>query len=176
MSLKELTAEKHRLAESTLFMRSVFAGTLSKEMWVDYTFQKIFWYHIIEKKAKDLGLLEGIEDICRHILIVSDYIKMHDDGHPTPREIKSSVQEYINYIGFLEDPKAVLAHLYTWHMGDMFGGQMIKQLIDAPHTHLDFNNVQDLMSRFRAMLTDDLADEANVAFDWAIRILNEYEC
>jgi hypothetical protein len=175
MSLKELTAEKHHQAESTPFMKSVFAGTISKEMWTDYTYQKMHWYHVIEKKAKDFGLLEGIEDICRNSLILDDYFKMHD-GPPTPREIKSVAQEYVNYISSLEDPKAVLAHLYTWHMGDMFGGQMIKQLIDAPHTHLDFNNVQDLMSRFKAMLTDDLADEANVAFDWAIRILNEYEC
>jgi len=28
----------------------------------------------------------------------------------------------------------------------------------------------------RPMLTDDLADEANIAFDWAIKILQEYDC
>jgi len=177
MSLKELTAEKHRQAESTPFMKSVFAGTMSKEMWTDYTYQKMHWYRGIEIQAQALGLLEGIEDIRRAELIQHDFCEMNG-GPPLPnsREPKSVTQEYVGYINSLEDPKAVLAHLYTWHMGDMFGGQMIKQLIDAPHTHLDFNNVQDLMSRFKAMLTDDLADEANVAFDWAIRILNEYEC
>jgi heme oxygenase len=174
MSLKELTAEKHQLAESTPFMKSVFAGTMSKEMWTDYTYQKRHWYHFIEKKAKDLGLLEGIEDICRAELILKDYSKMA--GVFAHREIKPITIEYVEYINSLTDSRAVLAHLYIWHMGDMFGGQMIKKLVDAPHTHLDFNNVQDLMVRFRAMLTDDLADEANVAFDWAIRILNEYEC
>jgi heme oxygenase len=61
-------------------------------------------------------------------------------------------------------------------MGDMFGGQMIKKLIDAPHTHLEFANVMELVAVMRPMLTDDLADEANVAFDWAIKILNEYDC
>jgi len=177
MSLKELTAEKHRLAESTSFMKSVFAGTMSKEMWTDYTYQKMHWYRIIEIQAQGFGLLQGIEDICRAELIQHDFCEMNG-GPPLPgsREIKSFTQEYVNYINSLADANAVLAHLYTWHMGDMFGGQMIKKLVDAPHTHLDFNNVQDLMSRFRAMLTDDLADEANIAFDWAIKILNEYEC
>ena len=53
---------------------------------------------------------------------------------------------------------------------------MIKKLIDAPHRHLDFDNAQELMMTMRSMLSDDMADEANVAFDWAIRILSEYDC
>jgi heme oxygenase len=61
-------------------------------------------------------------------------------------------------------------------MGDMFGGQMIKKLIDAPHRHLEFDNARELMTNMRGMLSDDMADEANVAFDWAIRILSEYDC
>jgi heme oxygenase len=60
-------------------------------------------------------------------------------------------------------------------MGDMFGGQMIKKLVDAPHSHLEFDNLPQLMATMREMLDDSLADEANVAFDWAIRILNEYK-
>jgi hypothetical protein len=52
---------------------------------------------------------------------------------------------------------------------------MIKKIINAPSTHLDFNNPRELMTNMRAMLTDDLADEANIAFDWAIKILGEYD-
>jgi heme oxygenase len=60
-------------------------------------------------------------------------------------------------------------------MGDMFGGQMIKKIIDAPSSHLDFENAAELKTTIRSKLTDDMADEANVAFDWAIKILNHYE-
>jgi len=90
----------------------------------------------------------------------------------TPREIS---KDYAIYLRGLTDPKQILAHLYTWHMGDLFGGQMIKKIVEAPHRHLDFDNARELMTNLRAMLTDDLADEANVAFDWAIKILGEYD-
>jgi heme oxygenase len=60
-------------------------------------------------------------------------------------------------------------------MGDMFGGQMIKKIVDAPSSHLDFENADELKTIIRSKLTDDMADEANVAFDWAIKILNHYE-
>jgi heme oxygenase len=60
-------------------------------------------------------------------------------------------------------------------MGDLFGGQMIKKIIQAPSTHLDFENSQDLMVNMRNLLTDDMADEANRAFTWAIHILETYD-
>ena len=88
---------------------------------------------------------------------------------------KETTKDYVIYLKSLTDPKKILAHLYTWHMGDMFGGQMIKKIIDAPHTHLEFENTLELITVMRPMLTDDLADEANVAFDWAIKILQEYD-
>jgi len=52
---------------------------------------------------------------------------------------------------------------------------MIKKLVDAPHTHLEFFNANELITTMRPMLTDDLAEEANTAFDWAIKILSEYD-
>jgi heme oxygenase len=84
-------------------------------------------------------------------------------------------KDYTSYVRGLQDPKKVLAHLYTWHMGDMFGGQMIKKMIDAPHSHLEFENTKELIASMRPMLTDDLADEANIAFEWAIKILESYD-
>jgi len=115
--------------------------------------------------------LSGIE---RADLILSDYDEMID-GESFSHSYKTSTQEYVNYINSLDDPKKILAHLYTWHMGDMFGGQMIKKIIVAPHRHLEFENRAEIMFNLRPMLTDDLADEANVAFTWAIKILHEYD-
>ena len=44
MSLKDLTREKHELAETTPFMKAVFDDTMPMDVWIDYTFQKLFWY------------------------------------------------------------------------------------------------------------------------------------
>jgi heme oxygenase len=175
MSLKELTQERHALAENTAFMRSVFAGTLPLTTWADYTYQKFQWYQAIEHQAGKMGLLDQLPGIARAHLIRDDFNHMTSGNHDK-YSYKMVTGEYVQYINSLDDAKRVLAHLYTWHMGDMFGGQMIKKLIDAPHRHLEFDNARELMMTMRGMLTDDLSDEANVAFDWAIRILSEYDC
>jgi heme oxygenase len=88
---------------------------------------------------------------------------------------KQETKDYASYIRSLDDPKRIMAHLYTWHMGDLFGGQMIKKIVDAPHTHLDFEDPKTLMTNMRSMLSDDMGDEANTAFDWAIRIMESYD-
>ena len=174
MSLKELTKTKHQLAEHTPFMTAVFDLKLPMELWVDYTYQKYIWYREIELAAASYGLLDNLPGIGRAQLIMDDYRKMIGNV-PVYHTYKEIAKDYAMYIRTLDDPKKILAHLYTWHMGDLFGGQMIKKIINAPSTHLDFNNPGELMSNMRAMLTDDLADEANIAFDWAIKILGEYD-
>ena len=171
MSLKELTADKHREAETTQFMKAVFAKTLPRDHWVDFTYQKTLFYSTIENAATQQGLMNDLEPMRRSALLAQDYEKM--DG--SAREFKSAVLEYHNYIQTLTDPTRIMAHLYTWHMGDLFGGQMIKKLVDGPHSSLDFLDAPVLIAVMRSKLSDDMAEEANIAFDWAIQILNEYD-
>lgn len=170
MSLKEQTAEKHRLAEQTPFMKAVFKQTLPREVWKEWTYWKSLFYYAIETKCKDAGLLTGIEDIQRTESLTLDYREMGVD--PNRNSINHVLAEYIHYIGSL-DPNKALAHLYTWHMGDMFGGQMIKKIVEGPHNSLEFKDPQTIIASLRSKLTDDLGQEANVAFDWAIKLMNE---
>jgi len=175
MSLKELTQEKHKAAEGTKFMQAVFDKTLPMSVWIDYTYQKYAWYKAIEIRAGSMKLLDALPGIERADLIMTDYKEMvnnYEDRH----FLKPITIEYCDYIKDLVEPKDVLAHLYTWHMGDMFGGQMIKKIIEAPHRHLEFENAKDLMFVLRGMLDDSMGDEANRAFDWAIKILETYDC
>lgn len=171
MSLKELTADKHREAETTQFMKAVFAKTLPRDHWVDFTYQKTLFYSTIEAAATQLGLMSDIEPIRRSALLAQDYEEMAGGA----REFKPAVLKYHNYIQTLTDPTRIMAHLYTWHMGDLFGGQMIKKLVDGPHSSLDFLDPPVLIAAMRSKLSDDMAEEANIAFDWAIQILNEYD-
>jgi heme oxygenase len=60
-------------------------------------------------------------------------------------------------------------------MGDLFGGQMIRKVLPFPHRNLDFNDVTDLKEKVRAKLDDSLGEEANIAFDWAIKIMRDYD-
>ena len=174
MSLKELTANKHQQAEDTRFMKAVFAKTLPFDLWVDFTYQKQLWYKEIEFAARKAGLLNALPGFERAGLIMDDYQAMNKPlgSFNTYKEV---TKEYAMYIRSLDDPKRIMAHLYTWHMGDLHGGQMIKKIVEAPHTHLEFENRADLIKNMRTMLSDDMGDEANIAFDWAIKIMESYD-
>lgn len=174
MSLKELTADKHQQAEDTLFMKAVFAKTLPFDLWVDFTYQKQLWYKEIEHAARQAGLLNALPGFERAGLIMDDYEAI-DKPVGSYNTYKQETKDYASYIRTLDDPTRIMAHLYTWHMGDLHGGQMIKKIVEAPHTHLEFENRADLIKHMRTMLSDDMGDEANVAFDWAIKIMESYD-
>jgi heme oxygenase len=171
MSLKELTSDSHRRAEATAFMKSVFKKAMPDDVWADYTFNKMLWYGAIEIKARSERLLDDLPDIDRAYKLYQDYMEM------TNKEFKHKFRPdaiaYHRYILDLE-PGKVLAHLYTWHMGDLFGGQMIKKMLPGSHRNLEFKDVETLKTNLRSKLDNSMADEANIAFDWAIKIMESY--
>jgi heme oxygenase len=170
MSLKDLTAAKHQQAEDTAFMKAVFNNKMTANIWADYTYNKMLCYGAIESKARAEGLLDDLPGIDRSYLLWQDANEMLEGHFPRFKPAALAYQRYI----FELEPGKVLAHVYTWHMGDLFGGQMIKKMLPYPHRSLEFKDGQELKSTIRAKLTDDLGAEANVAFDWAISIMNSY--
>jgi heme oxygenase len=172
MSLKDLTKESHTAAENTKFMKAVFAKKLPKHIWADWTYQKAHFYKAIEDCCERASLLIGIEDIVRHELLMQDWKEMEPELNF--KNLQPLTIKYIEYINNL-DGGLPLAHLYTWHMGDMFGGQMIKKIIDAPHRNLEFKDALALKVALRDKLHDGMAHEANVAFSWAIKLMDQYE-
>lgn len=175
MSLKELTSEKHKEAETTPFMRAVFSRKLPENLWADWTYQKTLFYGGIEGAAGACGLLGDLPDIRRAFYLYLDFNDMWDKNTTRP-EYRPEVVDYYNYIlSISKDPERVMAHLYVWHMGDMFGGQMIKKIVPGSHRNLEFADTATLMTNIRAKINDSMADEANVAFDWAIRMMRGYD-
>jgi len=171
MSLKELTKKSHDAAEHTPFMKAVFKKSMPLAVWRDFTFQKYNFYKIIEDRCRRQSLLGGIEGIERTSALYEDYSSMGDVNSST---LRPATTDYMAYLNKLSEPNKLLAHLYVWHMGDLFGGQMIKGLINASSHALEFENVEELKLSIREKLNDNMADEANVAFDWAIKIMNEF--
>lgn len=175
MSLKEITKDLHDLAESTNFMKSVFNGTLDPEDWLDYTYQKTLFYNTIEGAAGACGLLRDLEGIRRAFKIYQDYKAMNFEKKK--HYYKKVVVEYHNYLlSISKFPDKIMAHVYAWHMGDLYGGQMIKRVIPGSHTAMEFENRDELIHNIRIKLKDDtMGQEARTAFEWAIRILKEYD-
>ena len=172
MSLKELTKESHTAAERTPFMNATIKGKIPAGIWADYTYNKMLWYGAIETKARAEGLLDDLPGIDRAYALYQDSKEMLGENFPKFR------QEAIDYHRYILDlpPGKVAAHLYVWHMGDLFGGQMIKKILNyVPHRNLEFKDVDGLKVAIRAKLGDDLSEEANTAFDWAIKIMHTYD-
>lgn len=173
MNLKEATKEKHTLAEQSEFMRALFKGKLPLDLWIDYTYQRHLIYGAIEGVAGACGLLKDLPDIQRTYYLYQDFSEMIGTNKcPVYRQSAIDYHRYI--LDLFPNSEKVLAHLYVWHMGDMYGGQMIKKIVPGKHRSLTFKDVDLLKNNLRAKLNDNMADEANIAFDWAIKLLNEY--
>lgn len=173
MSLKDLTKDKHTEVEQTPFMKAVFKNNMPLSIWADFTYQKANLYASIETVARDAGITLDFLEIERALKLYHDAKTMTNGNFPKLRPITIEYSRYL--LDLVGQRDKILAHLYVWHMGDLFGGQMIKQAIDAPHTNLDFNDIEGLKTKIRSLLSDDLADEANNAFDWAICIMRSYD-
>lgn len=174
MSLKELTKDNHTAAEKTKFMQAVFKGKLPVNVWADWTYQKSLFYNAIESCAEDLGIIKDIPDIKRTFLLLEDHRNMvADHVQPSYRKITLDYYQYI--MDLYPDRNRIIAHLYTWHMGDLHGGQMIKKVLPGSHKNLEFADPHATISVIRTLLDDSMANEANMAFHWAIRMMEDYD-
>ena len=55
------------------------------------------------------------------------------------------------------------------------GGAIIKKYVPGKGRMYEFNDKEDLKLKVRALLHDDMADEANACFRFAIRLFGELD-
>lgn len=173
MSLRELTAEKHKNAERTLFAKKLVTGSLSQEEYANYLWQMVLIYNGIETAANSQGFLKNLPDIERTHKIYQDCIELVGTNHQLKwLPVTIEYYQYLLALNYDESRRhLVKAHLYCRHMGDLFGGQIIAKKIPGQGRFYQFKDAENLKTAIRAELTDDLGEEANVAFDWAIKIM-----
>jgi heme oxygenase len=175
MSLREITKDLHSDAERTEFAKKLLSGSISKEDYANYLYQMVLIYPVIEMGNSIQGHFKNLPDIERSWPIYQDFIELAGKDH-NYKWLPSTV-DYHNYmLELLHDPERkhlIKAHLYCRHMGDLYGGQMIAKKVPGQGKFYQFKNPQELKEAIRAELTDDLGDEARVAFEWAIKIMRE---
>jgi len=173
MSLREITHDLHQDAERTIFAKKLVTGSFTTEEYANYLWQMVLVYNGIETACKSQGMLDNLPDIERTHKIYQDCIELVGPYHKL-RWLPETI-EYYQYILALnynqERRHLVKAHMYCRHMGDLFGGQIIKKVVPGQGRFYDFKNPTELKTAIRAELTDDLGDEARVAFEWAIKIM-----
>ena len=172
--LKELTWENHSKAERTEHARKLLKG-MSPEEYHRYIYNQYVQYAVLESRANDLGVLEGIESIARAKAINQDMIELERE-HDIQRNVDllcPVVAAYTGHVMSLEESSDILAHIYVRHFGDMYGGQMIRKRNPGSGKMYDFEDVEELKSTVRSMLNDDMADEANRCFEFAMQLFEE---
>ncbi len=184
MSLKELTHEQHRRAETRPFVKVLFSGNVNPKLYATYLKNQHPMYEILEVCAMPHGLFAGLPEIRRAPSILADFVELWGAENNESPKIVPVVDEYIKYIlSIKDDPKKLLAHIYVRHMGDLSGGQMIAKRVPGSGKYYQFGDDPDkIKDAIRAKLDDSLADEAKVCFDFATKffeqmmdIANEYQ-
>lgn len=173
MSLKELTHEQHKRAETRPFVKVLFSGHIDPKIYAAYLYNQFPMYELLEVCAMPHGLLSDIPGILRAKAIREDYNELWPDQENTPK-LCAVVQEYAAHImSIKDDPKKLMAHIYVRHMGDLAGGQMIAKRIPGSGKYYQFENADELKTKIRAKIDDSMADEAKVCFDFAARFFEE---
>ena len=85
------------------------------------------------------------------------------------------VKDYLDHIKHLAEttPEKLFSHIYVRHMGDLAGGQMISKRVPGAGLYYQFADPDALKTAIRDRLSDDMAEEANVCFDFAARMFKE---
>lgn len=174
MSLKELTHEQHRRAETRPFVKVLFKGDVHPKLYATYLKNQHPIYEILEVCAMPHGLMNSFPEIRRAPAILADFVELWGDdvAHPTMLPV---VDEYIKYIlSIKDDPSRLMAHIYVRHMGDLSGGQMIAKRVPGAGKYYQFgDDPEKIKDAIRAKLDDSLADEARVCFDFAAKLFEQ---
>jgi heme oxygenase len=168
MSLRELTQTKHEEIEAMPFTQYMLSGNISNEDYAKFLYQMMHLYKTMEEVASNLNILDNMGDLPRYYYIKHDYEELVGESIKHP--ILPATKEYCDYLREITNPNKILGHMYVRYMGDMAGGQMIKKLVPGSGSFYDFKNLRDLVMKFRSKLSDNLLEEAILAFNYNIAI------
>ena len=176
MSLREITKDLHHEAETTKFAKLLLSGKIEKSDYKNYLYNLLAVYDPIEWYADRQGMFDSMRDLPRLRYIHEDFKELDDGSYCYLTPATLDYQAYLHQIGNDPDKKHLIkAHLYCRHMGDLNGGLIIKKQVAhiSQGKFYDFDNADQLKTQIRQELTNDLGDEARVAFEFAIRMMRD---
>jgi heme oxygenase len=177
LNLKQLTAENHRSAERKDFAKILLSGNIDPFLYYKYLINQSQNYVVLESALRELAFPEEFRSIFRAKKIIDDMHELEEIyGFTYSELICKSTQEYVGHIENLlmnEDVDGIISHLYVRHFGDMYGGAIIAKRVPGSGTMYQFENKEEMKQNVRLLLNDNMADEANKCFAFAIRLFEE---
>jgi heme oxygenase len=174
MSLRELTKDAHTNAERQEFVKILFSGKINPKLYATFLKNQHPCYELLEVCAMPLQVLHGLPDVRRAPAILADFMELWDDEKDGDPTILPVVDKYLKHIlSIKDDPKKLMAHIYVRHMGDLAGGQMIAAKVPGSGRMYKFENPEILKMAIREKISDDMADEAKICFEFATQMFKE---
>jgi len=167
--------ENHLRAEQTEFAKTLLSGDIDPKLYYKYITNQMYIYSALES-ALPLETLD-ITDIARTDKISEDLYELETKyGFEFSTDlITDTTNHYLMYVSLLaaKCPKKLIPHMYVRHFGDMFGGAIVSKKIPGLGRMYEFDDKKMLISKVREILTLDMADEANVCFEYAIQLFED---
>ena len=175
MSLKDLTWEHHKNAERQEFVKIMMSGNIHPKFYATFLYNLHPRYDLLEAMGRVHSLFNDIPTVQRHKLILNDFNHLWKET--TPPITVPSTTAYIEHMkSCMNDPDKIMAHIYTFHMGDLSGGQMIAKRVPGKGRYYKFSrDVEELKNVIRERLDDSMADEAKVCFEFATKLFQQMD-
>lgn len=178
MNLKELTWENHKSAERKKFASILLSGKIEPFLYYKYLTNQLYNYIALEESLRICDFPREYWDVFRAEKMKDDLFELEEKfGFTFSGDlILPSTMQYITHIEALQKANnldGLKAHMYVRHFGDMYGGAMIAKKIPGEGRMYEFEDKEVLKEALRRMLNDDMADEANRCFEFAIRLFEE---
>lgn len=168
MSLREAIKPQHEAAEHHPFTVMLLSGEMPVETYANYLYNHLYIYQAIEQRIKAVGMFSKYPEMFRVNHIFNDLDELDADT----LTLCKSTYACLDRIAHVSN-KDLMAYFYLYHMADMYGGQMIKKAVPGSGTRFDYENRTELIAEIRKYLTDDLAEEAKIAFGFALDMFDE---
>lgn len=167
MTLRELTAEKHKQAERMLFTQKMVKGSITLKEYLHYLLQLSAIIQILEQKGIVPDSLKRLQEVFDDI---EELLPEVDTSLPSLQ----STKEYGIYLQALS-PEESMAHVYVHYLALAYGGQILRPNLPGQGRIYQFKDLQQGVGYIRSLQTNDWSEEANKGFEYTIQILGELE-
>ena len=198
--LRQGTTKSHSMAENVSFVKSFLGGVVDKKSYRTLVANLYFVYSAMEKQMlenKDhpsISLIYYAELNRKHSLEkdLEYYYGVQWRELVRPSVVTKTYIDRINNIG-LHQPELLISHAYTRYMGDLSGGQILKNIAKSAmqlsgdcgtefYIFREISNDQEFKELYRQSLNmvsvtdaeiDSIISEANVAFNLNMKMFQE---
>ena len=200
--IREGTKKSHTMAENTGFVSCFLKGVVDKASYRKLVADLYFVYTAMEEEIGKLGDHPvvgpiGMEELNRRETLEQDLTYYFGANWRDQIEPSPSAVEYVERIHAIakESPELLVGHHYTRYMGDLSGGQILKNIAQKA-MNMDgddglrfyvFNEIDDekaFKTNYRSAMdalpidqatADRIVEEANHAFHLNMNMFKELE-